>query len=116
MPLSVNFDASSSTDVDGTIQVYEWDFDDDGNADFSSASPTATYTFDNLLFTHAGVSDETVYKILEALDAGRADMAQIQPVLGGFSVAGMRKTYDMPYHPGALRYFSDKKIEAVALN
>jgi uncharacterized protein len=87
-----------------------------GPAFVGVTQPTRTYTFDNLLFTHASVSDTTVYKILEALDGGKTDMMQIQPVLGGFSVAGMRKTYDMAYHPGALKYFQDRKIEARALN
>jgi TRAP transporter TAXI family solute receptor len=87
-----------------------------GPAFVGVAKPTRTYTFDNLLFTHAGVPDATVYKILEAFDGGKADMVQIQPVLGGFSVAGMHKKYDMAYHPGALKYFQDKKIEAKALD
>jgi PKD repeat protein len=44
-PLTVNFDASTSSDDDGTVDFYEWDFDNDGNPDFSSSSPLATYTF-----------------------------------------------------------------------
>jgi PKD repeat protein len=45
VPLTVVFDASGSTDSDGTIKFYEWDFNDDGQADFTSSTPTATYTF-----------------------------------------------------------------------
>lgn len=85
-----------------------------GPAFVGVSQPTRTYTFDNLLFTHASVPDATVYKILEAFDSGKADMTQIQPVLGGFSVAGMHKNYNMTYHSGALKYFQDKKIEAKA--
>lgn len=87
-----------------------------GPAFVGVSQPTRIYTFDNLLFTHASVPDATVYKILDALESSKADMAQIQPVLGGFSAAGMHKKYDIAYHPGALKYFQDKKIEAKALD
>ncbi|UCH96978.1 MAG: PKD domain-containing protein, partial [Candidatus Aminicenantes bacterium] len=40
-PLTVTFDASTSTDVDGQIVQYEWDFDEEQ----ISSSPIVTYTF-----------------------------------------------------------------------
>jgi hypothetical protein len=43
----VVFDGSASFDPDGTLTTYEWDFDDDGAFDASSATPTATHTFDS---------------------------------------------------------------------
>jgi PKD repeat protein len=39
VPLAINFDASGSTDADGTIANYEWDFD--GNGIFNEASAEA---------------------------------------------------------------------------
>ena len=36
----------------------------------------------------------------------------MQPVLREFSGAGLYKKYDMAYHPGALKYFKDKGLEA----
>jgi len=39
------FDASASSDPDGSIETYEWDFDGDGNFEVSTSSPTTTYTF-----------------------------------------------------------------------
>ena len=39
---AVSLDGSASTDVDGTIVLYEWDFETDGVIDASSTSPTAT--------------------------------------------------------------------------
>jgi hypothetical protein len=40
------FDASASHDSDGTITLYEWDWNNDGTFDESHTSPTATHTWD----------------------------------------------------------------------
>ncbi|MEZ5338272.1 MAG: PKD domain-containing protein [bacterium] len=56
LPLTVNFDASGSTDSDGTIVSYEWDFDGDGNWDLNTGT-TATTSFE---YTTAGVFDAVV--------------------------------------------------------
>lgn len=77
--------------------------------------PMGVYTWDNMLFTSAKVKDEVVYKMIEAMDANKADLISVQPALREFSAEGLYKTYNIPYHPGALKYFADKKIEAKAL-
>jgi TRAP transporter TAXI family solute receptor len=77
--------------------------------------PMQVYSFDNLLVTHAKVPDEVVYKIIDTLENNKADLLAIQPVLREFSAAGLHKKYDMPYHPGALKYFTDHRMEAKAL-
>jgi len=41
----VTFDASGSADSDGSIVLYEWDFDGDGAYDASSAEPTITHIY-----------------------------------------------------------------------
>ena len=76
--------------------------------------PMAVYTWDNMLFTNAKVKDEVVYKIIETLENNKADLVAVQPALREFTAAGLYKKYDIPYHPGALKYFSDHKIEAKA--
>lgn len=44
--LTVDFDAGASSDADGQITAYEWDFEGDGVIDFSSGSdPTAQHTY-----------------------------------------------------------------------
>ncbi|WP_394749129.1 PKD domain-containing protein [Spongiimicrobium salis] len=43
-PLTVNFDGSGSSDSDGTIVSYLWNFDDNGN---SNVSQNPSYTFNN---------------------------------------------------------------------
>ncbi|MCK4444304.1 MAG: PKD domain-containing protein, partial [Thermoplasmata archaeon] len=43
---TINFDPISSSDPDGTIVLYEWDFDGDGVYDLSTATPsTVSYTY-----------------------------------------------------------------------
>jgi TRAP-type uncharacterized transport system substrate-binding protein len=68
-----------------------------------------------MLFTHAKVPDELICKFIETLDNNKADLVAVQPVLREFSAAGLYKKYDIPYHPGAVKYFRDKGIEAKAL-
>jgi len=72
------------------------------------------YSYDNMLFTNAKVKDEVVYKMIETLEANKADLVAVQPALREFSAAGLFKSYDIAYHPGALKYFKDKGLEPKA--
>lgn len=42
-PLAVNFDGSSSSDPDGEIEKYEWDFENDGVVDGQGVTTSYTY-------------------------------------------------------------------------
>jgi hypothetical protein len=77
--------------------------------------PMKVYTFDNVLITSSKVPDDIIYKIIETLENNKSDLVAVQPVLREFSAANLYKKYDMPYHPGALKYFKDKSIQARAL-
>lgn len=79
------------------------------------SKPMKVYAWDNMLFTNAKVKDEIVYKMIETLENNKADLVAVQPALREFSAAGLYKKYDIPYHPGALKYFADHKIEAKTL-
>ncbi len=72
--------------------------------------PMGVYTWDNMLFTNAKVPDDVVYKIIETLENNKADLVAVQPALRDFSAAKLYKNYNVPYHPGALKYFKDKGI------
>jgi hypothetical protein len=75
----------------------------------------SVYTWDNMVFTNAKVSDETVYKFIDTLENNKAELISIQPALREFSAAGLYKSYNIPYHPGALKYFKDHNVQAKAI-
>jgi len=77
--------------------------------------PMKVYTIDNLMFTHANVADDVVYKIIETMENNKNDLIAIAPALRDFSAAGLNRKYEFPYHPGALKYFKDQKIEPKAI-
>jgi TRAP transporter TAXI family solute receptor len=77
--------------------------------------PMQVYTFDNVLFTNAKVSDDFIYKFLDTLEKNKNDLVAIQPVLRAYSAAAGYKKYDIPYHPGALKYFKEHNLQPVAL-
>jgi uncharacterized protein len=77
--------------------------------------PMKVYSFDNLFLVNAKVSDDMAYKILDTLEKNRPDLAAVQPVLRAFSAASGYKQYDMPYHPGALKYYKEHNIQAKPL-
>jgi uncharacterized protein len=78
--------------------------------------PMKVYTFDNVIFTNAKVKDELVYKILDTMEKNKNEMIPIQPVMRAFSAKDGYKKYDVPYHPGALKYFRERNYQAQALD
>ncbi len=77
--------------------------------------PMGVYTWDNMIFTNAKVSDDAVYKLIDTLEKNKADLVSIQPALREFSAAALYKDYGITYHPGALKYFKEHNIEAKAV-
>ncbi len=77
--------------------------------------PMGVYSWDNMIFASAKVSDEAIYKIIDTLEKNKAELVEIQPALREFSPAALYTAYDLPYHPGALKYFKEKNISARAL-
>ena len=73
--------------------------------------PMKVYSFDNVLLTHAKVSDDMIYKILATMEKEKNDLVAVQPVLREFSAEAGYKKYGVPYHPGALKYFKEKNLQ-----
>src|SRR5438105_1879240 len=86
-----------------------------GPAFVGIAQPTKVYTFDQMLYTHSAVSDELVYKIIDTMANNKAELAAVAPALREFALENMYKTYDFPYHPGALKYFREHQLAAKQL-
>ena len=78
--------------------------------------PMKVYSFDNLFLVNAKTSDEVAYKILDTLEKNKPDLVAVQPVLRAFTTANGYKKYDMPYHPGALKYYKEHNIQAKSLD
>jgi TRAP transporter TAXI family solute receptor len=76
--------------------------------------PMKTYTVDNILFTHAKMPDDVVYKLIDTMEKNKDDMIAIAPNLREFAAANLHKDYKFPIHPGALKYFQEKNIAAKA--
>jgi uncharacterized protein len=77
--------------------------------------PMKVYSFDNVLLTHAKVSDDIIYKFLDTLEKNKGELVAVQPVLREFSAEGGYKQYGVPYHPGALKYFKERNLAAKSL-
>jgi uncharacterized protein len=60
------------------------------------------------------VSDDVVYRLIETMENNKADMIAVAPNLREFTASNLHKDYKFAIHPGALKYFKDKNIAAVA--
>ena len=73
--------------------------------------PMKVYSFDNVLITSAKVPDEFIYKILDTMEKNKSELIAVQPVLREFSAEAGYKKYGVPYHPGAVKYFTERKLQ-----
>jgi PKD repeat protein len=55
---TISFDASGSSDSDGTIESYEWDFDGDGTTDDTGAMVTHSYSDDGTYTVTLTITDD----------------------------------------------------------
>jgi len=78
--------------------------------------PMKVYTFDNVIFTNVKVKDEIVYKFLDTMEKNKPELVTVQPVLRAFSAKDGYKQYEVPYHPGALKYFKERNYQPQALD
>jgi TRAP transporter TAXI family solute receptor len=74
------------------------------------------YSFDNLLFTSAKTSDDLVFKMLDTLLNNKEELVAVQPVLREFSAPFAYKQYEVPYHPGAVKYFKEHNVAPKAVD
>ncbi len=70
---------------------------------------TATYfAYPQIVFTHAGVDDETVYQMAKVLYESKDIMVQTFPPFGAFNPDEMvGDVSPAEYHPGAIRFYQE---------
>jgi hypothetical protein len=82
----VAFDGSGSTDQDGSIVLYEWDFDSDGSYDYSSPSPAASFTWETAyagpvtlrVTDNEGATDTDIADVTVTMPVSLADLRSVQ--------------------------------------
>jgi uncharacterized protein len=72
--------------------------------------PMKIYSFDNLIFTSAKMSDDFVYKVLDTMFKNKNELIAVQRVLSELTPQFAHKQYEVAYHPGALKYFKEHNI------
>lgn len=72
--------------------------------------PMKVYSFDNIMITSAKAPDEFIYKLLDSMEKGKADIVNVAPAMAEFSAAFAYKQYGVPYHPGALKYYKERGL------
>jgi TRAP transporter TAXI family solute receptor len=78
------------------------------------SEPMKVYSMDYILFTNAKMKDDVVAKIIDTMAKNKPDMASVSPAMNEFAADAMYRKHSMTYHPGALKYFQDHKLEAKA--
>ena len=71
-------------------------------------SPTNFVTYDYMLWTHKGLSNETVYKVTKVMHKHAAKLKEGGPLWRSYQDnANMSKQHGTPYHPGAAKYYKE---------
>ncbi len=73
-------------------------------------APGKVLSYDNLLVSSTNVKDDVIHKVLTAMDQNKADLVASAPWLAEFSPEQSYKSFPVPYHPGAIKYFTEKNI------
>ena len=60
---------------------------------------------DYILYAGAHVSDQSIYDLVEAMVKNREELAKNYASFGGLDPSKMSKNVNMPFHPGAEKYY-----------
>ena len=71
-------------------------------------APTNFVTYDYLLWTHKGLSNEVVYKVAKVMHDSAAKLKEGGPLWRSYQAnSNMAKQHGTPYHPGAVKYYKE---------
>lgn len=69
------------------------------------------FAYPQVIFTHAGVDEETVYRLTKAMYESKAQMAQTFPPFNAFNPDDMAGEIGVSkFHPGAIRFYKEVGI------
>jgi PKD repeat protein len=96
-PLTVNFDASASSDADGSIVNYQWDFESDGTIDQTTTTPAvshvytavASYTAEVTVVDNEGNSDSDTLTVRVLTGTWHTQTLDVVGQVGAFSSAAV---------------------------
>jgi hypothetical protein len=71
-------------------------------------APTRLIAYDYVLFASAKASDDAVAKVVAAMHANPGDLKATGPLWKEFEPARMSIDVGIPYHPGAIKYYTGK--------
>ncbi|NJO23333.1 MAG: TAXI family TRAP transporter solute-binding subunit [Sphingomonadales bacterium] len=66
-----------------------------------------TFQSPTVLIANSKTSADVVYKITKAIVEGREEFGNVTSVMKGVTAADMAQNFDMPYHPGAEKYYRE---------
>ena len=66
-----------------------------------------TFQSPTVLMASSKTAPDVVYKITKAVVEGRDEFGNVATVMKGVTAADMAQNFDMPYHPGAEKYYRE---------
>jgi TRAP transporter TAXI family solute receptor len=66
-----------------------------------------TFQSPTVLVASAATPPDVIYKVTKAIVEGRGDFAAVAKVMEGVTAADMAQNFEMPYHPGAEKYYRE---------
>jgi uncharacterized protein len=66
-----------------------------------------TFQSPTVLMAAAKTPADVIYKVTKAVVEGRDEFTHVAAVMKGVTAAEMAQNFDMPYHPGAERYYRE---------
>lgn len=63
-----------------------------------------------VLMASSRTSDEVIYKVTKAIIEGRDEFGNVAAVMKGITAEEMAQNFEMPYHPGAQKYYREAKL------
>ncbi|MDP3014362.1 MAG: lamin tail domain-containing protein, partial [Candidatus Subteraquimicrobiales bacterium] len=120
----ITFDAASSTDSDGTISVYQWDFGDNATSSISTATTTHTYpqtgnySVNLIVFDNQNASS-TATSTTISISASGANHLVISEIMAGVGTGRSDEEFIEIYNPTDVQidltsYFLKRKNSATA--